>query len=140
MLVINLSWSVDGKTNHLTHTTAATVTIGRQPDSTFQIDHPTVSRRCAELRIVDERLVLFNRSQTNAIRINGQQDLSHDQQAQLRSGDRFRLGLVNCELTYVLQDHLDFQVRCSNCEQLAMSTETNCPWCGTSLAFADTFN
>ena len=70
---------------------AEIVTIGRSPDSTIQIDDPSVSGRHAQLHLVGETFHLQDLDSTNGTRVNGEKISS----VALKVGDRIRFGKVD---------------------------------------------
>ena len=66
------------------------ITIGRAPDNTIHIDHPSVSGRHAELRRGDKTYQLRDLASTNGTRVNG----TGASEITLHPGDRVRFGAV----------------------------------------------
>jgi predicted component of type VI protein secretion system len=65
-------------------------TIGRAPENSIRLDEPSVSGRHAELMLAGEVCYLKDLDSTNGTLVNGQPVTN----AQLRSGDRIRFGIV----------------------------------------------
>lgn len=65
-----------------------TITLGRSPENTIQLDDPSVSGRHARLELAGEDYTLIDLDSTNGIRVNGQPIKN----AILRAGDRIRFG------------------------------------------------
>ncbi|MDP9292699.1 MAG: FHA domain-containing protein [Verrucomicrobiota bacterium] len=70
-------------------------TIGRAPESTIQIDDPSISMRHAELRLVGDKYQLKDLGSTNGTHVDGRRT----REATLRGGERIRFGEVDarCE-------------------------------------------
>ncbi|MEQ1859791.1 MAG: FHA domain-containing protein [Chthoniobacteraceae bacterium] len=69
------------------------ITIGRSPDNTLQIEDPSVSSHHASLVFKDDDYVLRDVGSTNGSRLNGK-DLATDTDYRLQDGDTLRLGKV----------------------------------------------
>ena len=67
------------------------ITIGRAPDNSIHIDHPSVSGRHAELRRGDKTYQLRDLGSTNGTRVNG----IGASEITLHPGDRVRFGAVD---------------------------------------------
>jgi pSer/pThr/pTyr-binding forkhead associated (FHA) protein len=140
MQMINLQWSVDNQTQSQTLKAEGEITIGRKLDCSVSIPHQTVSREHAVLITRGSDIALRNLSQTNPISLSGGRILSAGEEATLTSGDAFVLGRVNVQFSVTeLKHKISFKVKCTGCGKVVDSTMTDCPWCGTSLAFGETF-
>jgi predicted component of type VI protein secretion system len=71
--------------------TGEVITVGRAPENTIHIDHPSVSSRHAQLHLVGETFHLQDLDSTNGTRVNGEPVTS----VALRVGDRIRFGKVD---------------------------------------------
>jgi predicted component of type VI protein secretion system len=67
------------------------ITIGRAPDNSIHIDHPSVSGKHAELRRGDKTYQLRDLGSTNGTRVNG----TGASEITLHPGDRVRFGAVD---------------------------------------------
>jgi len=72
--------------------------IGRSPDSTIQIDDPSVSSEHAAIELDAEGFGIRDLASTNHVIVNGAEVLA----ANLKHGDRIRLG--ECELQFVVEE------------------------------------
>lgn len=68
----------------------ATITVGRAPENTIQIEEPSVSGRHARLLRDGEQFRLFDLDSTNGTRVNGETV----KEATLRAGDAVQFGKV----------------------------------------------
>ena len=112
--------------------------IGRDPDNRVIVAAATASRFHARLLLTARGLVLENLSSANPVSVNGDLAVPPGAQASLAQGDQFRVGPQDfrvAELSWVAP-----KVRCVNptCCHEVPATQRDCPWCGTSLAFAQT--
>ena len=140
MQVISLQWHVDNQTQAQTLKAEGEIIIGRNLECSVSIPHPTVSRRHAALLPRGEEIYLRNLSETNPISMSNGHILKAGEEAKLSNNDVFVLGRVN--LTYTsteLNPKFSFKVKCTGCGKVVESHMTDCPWCGTSLAFGETF-
>ena len=80
-----------------------TITIGRLPDNTIQIDDASVSSHHAQLTRADGDYVLTDLDSTNGTRVNGK---AHTE-GRLQDGDAVRFG--NIETVYVSENPADAQ-------------------------------
>jgi hypothetical protein len=71
------------------------VTIGRAPDCDCHLVEPSVSRRHAQLRRVDETWLLRDLGSSNGTRLNGMRVI---EEIQVRPGDQLSLGGVRYRL------------------------------------------
>lgn len=140
MRMINLQWNVENQTQTQTFEAEGEITIGRKLECTVSIPHQTVSRQHAALIPRENDILLRNLSETNPITLSGGRILAVGQETPLASGDVFVLGKVNIRFTITdLKAKISFKVKCTGCGKVIESTLTDCPWCGTSLAFGETF-
>ena len=95
-----------------------------------------VSRRHAELRLTSAGLVLTNLSGRNHIELFDKPSLSPSEVRILSVGDRLVIGGQQLSVSAIELpiSHLI----CANptCGHRVEHTLRDCPWCGTSLAFA----
>ena len=104
------------------------------------IPHQTVSREHALLVEKGDGLTIRNLSSTNSIRVNSQAELGHGDEASIDDGDMFQLGVVNVLVKFTdLESRLKFKIKCTNCGEVVDNDLADCPWCGTSLAFGETY-
>ncbi|NUM48336.1 MAG: FHA domain-containing protein [Anaerolineales bacterium] len=140
MRMINLQWNVENQTQSQTLKAEGEITIGRKVDCTVSIPHQTVSRQHAALIPREQDILLRNLSETNPISLTGGRVLSAGQETPLENGDVFVLGKVNIRFSITeLKAKFSFKVKCTGCGKVVDTTMTDCPWCGTSLAFGETF-
>lgn len=140
MKMINLQWSVDNQTQSQTLKAEGEITIGRKVECSVSIPHQTVSRQHAALITSGNDIVLRNLSKTNPISLSGGRILSAGEEASLANGDVFVLGKVNVRYSVSELNHkISFKVKCTGCGKVVDTTTADCPWCGTSLAFGETF-
>lgn len=132
----SLVWD-DGTTLHAPELLEGSASVvGRSVDATVRIDHPTVSRQHAVVRMTDDGAVVENLSQTNPVRLNGANVRSH---ATMADGDRIELG----QITVVFHDLRAVAVHtallnCSHCGRENPLEQRDCWYCGTSLVNAPT--
>lgn len=142
MRTIHLHWRVEDQSQTQTLKAEGEITIGRKPDCTVSIPHQTVSRQHATLYAQGDDLILRNLSKTNPITINQGRILQADQETVIQDGDTFVLGTVAVHVQLSIADdkpRLKLKVKCTGCGKVVESDLTDCPWCGTSLAFGETF-
>lgn len=99
-----------GSANAATHELSGElITVGRSPESTIQIEDPSVSGRHAQLHQVGETFHLQDLDSTNGTRVNGETITS----VALRVGDRIRFGKVEacfeCEVQQEAQPAPELQ-------------------------------
>ena len=139
MLVLSLQWRLEGRSYTQSAKLESKVTIGRSPDCHITIAHPTVSRRHASVWAQGEEVIIQNLSQTNPVLVN-ERTLAHREQTTLAHGDTLQLGLITAAVSLPdLGPRVVFKVKCTGCGKVADSSVSDCPWCGTSLAFGETF-
>ncbi|HNB53140.1 MAG TPA: FHA domain-containing protein [Anaerolineales bacterium] len=140
MRMITLQWNVDNQTQKQTIQAEGEITLGRKAECTVSIPHQTVSRQHAALIPRPHDILLRNLSETNPITLSGGRVLSAGQETALVSGEMFVLGKVNVHFSVAeINAKVSFKVRCTGCGKVVESTMPDCPWCGTSLAFGETF-
>jgi pSer/pThr/pTyr-binding forkhead associated (FHA) protein len=74
--------------------TEQSVTVGRAPDNTIEIDDPSVSSHHAKIEPGGEGYILTDLGSTNGSRLNAD-TLSGNAEYQLSAGDRIRFGKVD---------------------------------------------
>lgn len=140
MQMITLQWNVDNQTQSQTFQAEGEVIIGRKVECTVCIPHQTVSRQHAAIVPKETDFLLRNLSETNPITLTGGRILTAGQEMPLTDGDVFVLGRVNVRFSVEeIKAKFSFKVRCTGCGKVVETTMTDCPWCGTSLAFGETF-
>jgi pSer/pThr/pTyr-binding forkhead associated (FHA) protein len=138
--MINLQWNIDDQTQTQTLKAEGEIVIGRKMDCPVSISHQTVSRQHAAIITRENEILLRNLSETNPISLSSGRILTSGQETALVNGDVFVLGKVNVRFTLTeLSSRISFKVKCTNCGKVVESHMTDCPWCGTSLAFGETF-
>lgn len=136
-----LEWEIDGRTGSFILHAGGHATLGRGADCTVVLDHPTVSRRHAEIVPRGGTFAIRNLSRTNLIFLEygGQRArLGHGQEIELPVGARFYLGTVRLQAN---RGAPRLRLRCSGpCGKVVEVPRSGfCPNCGTALATADTF-
>ncbi len=140
MSLVKIRWEVEGQTHTSTLHAEGGLTIGRATTCDVVIPHQTVSREHARILVRGDELEIKNLSGTNAIRINSQHSLEAGEETTAPGGSTLQIGLVNIQITISdLGERIKFKVRCTNCGKVSDNTLTDCPWCGTSLAFGETY-
>ncbi len=81
--------------------TDETVTVGRLPDNTIQIDDASVSSHHAQLTQSGDDYIMEDAGSTNGTRYNGK-SVQPGEQCRLKSGDHIRFGSI--EVAYVTED------------------------------------
>lgn len=128
----------DGAARRCTFTT--TCALGREETMRVLIAEPSVSRHHATLHLTADGLEIRCESARGHVRVRTSERLNAGQTARLGPGDRFTIGArVFTVLDVVLPD-LEHATLCVNptCRKPVPSTARDCPWCGVSLAFAQT--
>ena len=138
-MMLVLKWLIGTQWQELATDAGNGLTIGRLGRCTVTIDDPTVSREHATIYKAGGALQIRNLSTTNAIRFLDGSILTHEQSAVLQDGSEFTLGKVKVLVTYAEPENYGLQIRCTSCERVVSASLTDCPWCGASLAFAETF-
>jgi hypothetical protein len=77
-------------------------------------------------------------SQSSRIALEGGKQLDFGQQIPLVVNTAFGIGGIRLQVMKIETDGQRLQLRCTHCQRLVEATRTDCPWCGTSLAFAET--
>ena len=117
---------------------SSTCTIGRDPKSRIILDGADVSRRQASVELSPLGLSIINKSRSRSIVVNDDTSVGPGQRLPLKAGDRITIG----QTTIVVEelDHTPPSVVCANqtCGRKVEAHHSDCPWCGTSLAFART--
>jgi predicted component of type VI protein secretion system len=122
------------------------ITLGRRDDCDVVLPFATISRRHAKIYSEDGIFHIRNLSQTNTVRVNEENRLTHNQAISLKSGDIIRLGPIDIMVEGLEEQkdleamkHKTLKIRCSNCGQVTdYNPESFCPWCGMSLAGSQT--
>lgn len=113
-------------------------TIGRGLHNRIILPEAEVSRSHAVLELTSGGLVIRNLSRQMPIRISGSEVVGPGDSTTLGKGASFRVGdsmLTVRDLVIPAP-----MLRCVNptCRRLVSPDLPDCPWCGTSLAFAQT--
>jgi predicted component of type VI protein secretion system len=146
MLEIILNWQLHNQTHSHTIRAGDEVTFGRRDDCDIVLAFATISRRHAQIYSQEGAFYIRNLSQTNTVRVNNDDRLTHQQTALLQPGDVIRLGPVEITVE-ALEEQKEMEamknrtlkIRCSNCGQVTdYNPESFCPWCGMSLAGSQT--
>jgi predicted component of type VI protein secretion system len=142
---ITLYWRLARQPHTVNFTDKDTIIIGRQRDCAILIPeeerYQTISRRHAQILAEEDAFYLRNLSQTNAINLNGQQRIEPGKQMVLSPNDTFAIGPIRFRvLAMEATADRSIVVRCTNlqCDRLVNGNLFDCPFCGTSLAFAKT--
>ena len=138
---LTLTWRVDGKENTYTITSERSVILGRRLDVDIVLSDPSISRQHATIEIIDGKFHLRNLSAVNPVYMvrgnTNTSELQQNQTAILEAGTVFQIGPIQIKITALKATTSEkaFKIKCSSCGQLAEADLTDCPWCGTSLAF-----
>jgi predicted component of type VI protein secretion system len=142
---ITLYWRLNGQPHTVNFTDKDLIIIGRQRDSAILIPNEeryhTISRQHAQITAEEDAFYLHNLSKKNAINLNGQRQVKPGEQIALSPNDIFVVGPIQFRvLSMEATAGRPMVVRCANpqCEKLVDSSLFDCPYCGTSLAFAKT--
>ncbi len=113
-------------------------TVGRALSNRIILDGDGVSREQAVLELTNSQLRVVNRSRSCAMTLNELHAVPPGGQASLRQGDRLRVGAHALTVASLSVAHQ--VLRCSNetCGREVAAHLSDCPWCGRSLAFAQT--
>ncbi len=146
MQEMTLHWRLHDQDHSYIVRSTDKVAIGRRDECEIVLPFATISRRHALIYTQNDRFFVRNLSQTNTVRVNEENRLTHNQTTSLQSGDIIRVGPI--ELTIEGQDpqpnydemaNKTLKIRCSNCGQVTdYNPESFCPWCGMSLAGSQT--
>ncbi len=137
---ITLQWLMGGTWHEKKMDAANPITIGRLDKCHVTVADPTVSREHARIYAAGGALHVRNLSKTNPIRFLDGSVLEANQVAQLFNESSFALGKVKVRVLLVeAADQPALQIRCTSCQRVVEATLKDCPWCGASLAFAETF-
>jgi predicted component of type VI protein secretion system len=146
MLEITLKWQLHDHAH--THKISAgdEVTLGRREDCDIVLPFATISRQHARIYSEVGTFYIRNLSQTNTVRVNDDDRLTHEQASSLNVGDVIRLGPIEISIEGLenqkeleAMKHRTLKIRCSNCGQVTdYNPESFCPWCGMSLAGSQT--
>ena len=115
-----------------------TCAVGRAHTNRIILDGEDVSRQQALFTLTTDRLVVRNLSTTRVIRLNADQALAPGEEAALEAGDAIHIGAHSLRIDRV--SLVQPMVRCRNavCQKEVPAHLSDCPWCGRSLAFAQT--
>jgi predicted component of type VI protein secretion system len=137
---LTLEWRLGGMTHSHTVVGLYSATIGRSAECDISIVHEAISRQHARITFAEGDFQLENLSQSNPIIINETTNLAANDKVKLQQGYLFRVGVVEFVVTAVSLNPLEgLKLKCANCDRAVDASLTDCPWCGTSLAFAETF-
>jgi len=111
--------------------------IGRAPSNRIILASPKVSRHHVRLHLSEAGLVLHNHSRSKGVLI-GSDRVAPGQAAHLKQGDRLHIG--DQVLSVVSLQIVVGTLICSktSCGKSVPADQRDCPWCGTSMAFAQT--
>lgn len=114
-------------------------TIGRAPENRIIVPDAEVSREHAAFTVKDGRLLLQNLSRSGTVRVRNE-TLAPTQVTRVHAGDVVTVGSVSMTITDLQATVTPSVIRCVNptCNRTLTAGVTDCPWCGTSTAFADT--
>jgi len=138
-MMLLLKWLIGSEWRELSVDAADSLTVGRLSRCTVTIDDPTISREHANIYVAGGALHIRNLSKTNAIRFLDGTILTHNESAHLHDNSEFALGKVKVQVIYTEPEAYGLQIRCTSCEKVVKASLADCPWCGASLAFAETF-
>jgi predicted component of type VI protein secretion system len=142
---ITLYWRLNSQPHTVNFTDKDRIIIGRQHDCAILIPneerYQTISRQHAQILAEEDSFYLLNLSTKNTISLNGKQRIDPGKQIALAPNDNFTIGSIRFRvLSMEATTGHQMVVRCANpqCERLISSSLFDCPFCGTSLAFAGT--
>lgn len=142
---ITLYWRLARQPHTVNFTDKDTILIGRQRDCAILIPeeerYQTISRRHAQILADEDAFRLLNLSQKNAINLNDKHRIDPGKQMVLSPNDTFAIGPIRFRvLAMEATAGRPIVVRCANpqCERQVNGNLFDCPFCGTSLAFAKT--
>ena len=113
--------------------------IGRAPDNRIIVSDPEVSRHHAVLTLKAGLLLVRNVSRAGTVTV-GTTPLPPGQVAGLRANDTLVIGSTVVTVLSVDATAAPRVLRCVNstCNRSLSDGASDCPWCGTSTAFAET--
>ncbi len=135
-------WSLPGGSSRRC-TFAATCTIGRSPDSRILVPGAGVSRDHAVLELTPTGLTLRNVSASNVVLLTDR-TLGPGDAAPMKPSDRFRVGPATLAVESIRRADAPTSAPTHlvcvkpDCRREVPTDRTDCPWCGTSMAFAQT--
>ena len=114
--------------------------IGRDPANRIILDRPGVSRRHALLVISAIGLELRVVSRTQSVRVNERAEVPPGGRSRLAAGDVVWFDDAHLTVLDVTGVDTPSELLCVNpaCRRAVPHDATDCPWCGVSLAFAQT--
>jgi FHA domain-containing protein len=130
-----LTWVVGPRPEAFELDPARAYVIGRDPSSEVVLDHPTVSRRQAELRGEGSRMTIENLSATNPTKLAG---VPIRETVELEDGSTISAGEVPVSYWDLASGDRLSGPRCSHCNRENSAADQECWFCGTSLVNAPT--
>jgi hypothetical protein len=112
--------------------------VGRASSNRIILDGAGVSREQAVFELTVDRLRIRNLSQACSMTLNGLHGIGPGAEATLHQGDTVQVGAHTLTVTRMALAHQ--MLRCLNpsCQREVEPHLHDCPWCGRSLAFAQT--
>ncbi|MFT4625617.1 MAG: putative component of type VI protein secretion system [Myxococcota bacterium] len=114
-----------------------TCALGRGLRNRILLTGAGVSRSHATLTLAADGLHLRNVSASQDVGVNGKR-LAPGGMRRLEPGDRLRIGDTELEIAEVETDASTVRCVKLSCRRDVSTQAADCPWCGTSLAFAST--
>ena len=134
---LTLAWEWEGETK--TEVIGSrSMTVGRGPQCDIVIPHATVSRQHLEIFLQDNRFHLRNLSHTNPVIFENGAVVAKGGTAVLHAGETFLLGKMPLTVMSIDESPLVLKLQCPNCGRIVDAFFADCPWCGASLAAAQT--
>ena len=138
--MLQVRWEAENQSQTATFAMEGELTIGRQAICDVVIPHQTISRQHARLTFAGGRLRLENLSSTNPVELQDGLLLQAGETTELHDGSVIKIGAARLYFNLSdLDERVQFKVRCTNCGKVSDNSLSDCPWCGTSLAFGETF-
>lgn len=113
--------------------------VGRAPDNRIIVPDADVSRHHALFTVRHGRLLLQNLSRGGVVRVRNE-TLPPAEVTRVHAGDVVTVGSVHMTIIELNTAAAPSILRCVNstCNRTLTAGIRDCPWCGTSTAFADT--
>jgi hypothetical protein len=130
-----LTWVVGARTEAVELDPAREYVVGRDPTNEVVLDHPTVSRRQAQLRGAGARMTIENLSSTNPTKLGG---VPIREAVELDDGATITAGEIPVSFWDLASGDRLSGPRCSHCNRENSAADKECWFCGTSLVNAPT--
>ena len=133
-----VSWVSEAGGNPRRCTFSDRCTIGRDLANRIILPEPSVSRRQAVMELNHIGLVLTNLSASTSLEIGHDERLEPGKRRVIPKGTTLVLGGVTIVVEEVHTTKRLLRCAKPSCARSVDPELTDCPWCGTSLAFANT--